>query len=38
MTQTTQAATRLVRLPMWLGLEEHIDEVIDQVGQALRKA
>ena len=29
---------RLVRLPMWLGLEEHIGEVIDRVGQALRQA
>jgi dTDP-4-amino-4,6-dideoxygalactose transaminase len=38
MTQTTQAASRLVRLPMWLGLEEHIGEVIDRVGQALREA
>lgn len=38
LAQTTQAASRLVRLPMWLGLEEHIGEVIDRVGQALRQA
>jgi hypothetical protein len=25
------ASERLVRLPLWLGLEEHLDRVIDEV-------
>jgi dTDP-4-amino-4,6-dideoxygalactose transaminase len=38
MTHTVQAASRLVRLPMWLGLEAHIDEVVEQVALALERA
>jgi dTDP-4-amino-4,6-dideoxygalactose transaminase len=32
---TRQVADGLVRLPLWPGLEEHLDEVIDVVGKAL---
>ena len=38
MTHTVQAAARLVRLPLWLGLEEHMNEVIEQLGLALGQA
>ncbi len=31
MTNTAAAGDRLVRLPFWLGLEEHLDLVIDEV-------
>ena len=31
MTNTDAAAERLVRLPLWLGLEEHLPRVIDEV-------
>ncbi|MEO8571836.1 MAG: DegT/DnrJ/EryC1/StrS family aminotransferase, partial [Chloroflexota bacterium] len=31
MTNTDAAADRLVRLPLWLGLEEHLPRVIDEV-------
>ena len=31
MTHTVAASERLVRLPMWLGLEEHLDTVITEV-------
>jgi dTDP-4-amino-4,6-dideoxygalactose transaminase len=31
MTHTDAASERLVRLPMWLGLEEHLDTVIAEV-------
>lgn len=33
MTVTDEAADRLVRLPLWLGLEEHQDRIIDAVLQ-----
>ncbi|HXU85959.1 MAG TPA: dTDP-4-amino-4,6-dideoxygalactose transaminase [Verrucomicrobiae bacterium] len=29
--ETVAASERLVRLPLWLGLEEHLDRVIDEV-------
>jgi dTDP-4-amino-4,6-dideoxygalactose transaminase len=32
---TSKLADRLVRLPLWLGLEEHLDLVIDRVLQTL---
>ena len=32
---TRRVADGLVRLPLWPGLEEHLDEVIDAVGKAL---
>ena len=38
MTHTVQAANRLVRLPLWLGLEEHMNEILEQVGLALGQA
>ncbi|OGA00239.1 MAG: dTDP-4-amino-4,6-dideoxygalactose transaminase [Betaproteobacteria bacterium RIFCSPLOWO2_02_FULL_62_17] len=38
MMHTVQAANRLVRLPLWLGLEEHMNEVLEQVGLALGQA
>jgi dTDP-4-amino-4,6-dideoxygalactose transaminase len=31
MQVTDDIADRLVRLPLWVGLEEHIDRVIDAV-------
>jgi dTDP-4-amino-4,6-dideoxygalactose transaminase len=31
MTVTDDTADRLVRLPLWLGLEEHLDFVIREV-------
>jgi dTDP-4-amino-4,6-dideoxygalactose transaminase len=31
MTNTTAASERLVRLPLWLGLEEHLPTVIGEV-------
>ena len=34
MTQTDIAGERLVRLPLWLGLEDHLDEVIAAVSGA----
>lgn len=36
LARTTQLSDRLVRLPMWLGLEPHQDEVIDAAMQACR--
>jgi dTDP-4-amino-4,6-dideoxygalactose transaminase len=35
MTETDLASERLVRLPLWLGLEEHLESVIGQVIAAL---
>lgn len=35
---TTELADRLVRLPMWVGLEEHQEEVIAKVGAVLHGA
>jgi dTDP-4-amino-4,6-dideoxygalactose transaminase len=34
--ETVAASERLVRLPLWLGLEEHLDRVIDEVIAAVR--
>ena len=34
LANTLAAADRLVRLPMWLGLEEHQDQVIDSIIRA----
>ncbi len=34
MTETDAAGDRLVRLPLWLGLEDHLDEVIAAVIEA----
>ena len=31
LARTVAASERLVRLPLWLGLEEHLDRVIDEV-------
>jgi dTDP-4-amino-4,6-dideoxygalactose transaminase len=31
LAETTAASDRLVRLPFWLGIEEHLDAVIDEV-------
>ena len=36
MTHTDFASERLVRLPLWLGLEEHLDVVIEEVIAATR--
>ncbi len=36
MTVTDNVADRLVRLPVWLGLEEHLDRVIDTALQFFR--
>jgi dTDP-4-amino-4,6-dideoxygalactose transaminase len=36
MTQTNSLADRLLRLPMWLGLEPHLDEVIEAVTVCLQ--
>src|SRR6185369_1996171 len=33
--ETVAASERLVRLPLWLGLEEHLDRVIDEVVAAV---
>ena len=33
--QTTDLASRLLRLPLWLGMEEHMDEVIQEVQAGL---
>jgi hypothetical protein len=30
-------ADRLVRLPLWVGLEEHISEVVNQINLTLKK-
>jgi|GEM_PF-4629673 len=35
MTHTEQAGKRLVRLPLWLGLEEHLTDVITKVMAAV---
>ena len=35
MSVTDDVSERLVRLPLWLGLEEHLDTVIDEVVDAL---
>lgn len=37
MTVTREVSERLVRLPLWLGLEDHQQRVIDAVRQAVRK-
>lgn len=36
LAQTVAASERLVRLPLWLGLEEHQERVIDEVIAAVR--
>jgi len=36
MSVTDEIADRLVRLPLWVGLEEHLDQVIDAVWQFFR--
>jgi dTDP-4-amino-4,6-dideoxygalactose transaminase len=36
MAITDGASERLVRLPLWLGLEEHLDRVISEVSSAAR--
>jgi dTDP-4-amino-4,6-dideoxygalactose transaminase len=36
MQHTVAAGERLVRLPLWLGLDEHIDGVIDEVIAAIK--
>jgi dTDP-4-amino-4,6-dideoxygalactose transaminase len=38
MTHTVEASERLVRLPMWLGLEDHMDTVIAEVLAAIGSA
>jgi dTDP-4-amino-4,6-dideoxygalactose transaminase len=35
MRHTDSLSDRLVRLPLWMGLEEHINEVIVEIGNAL---
>ena len=35
LTNTNAAGDRLVRLPLWVGLEEHQDRVIESVAKAL---
>lgn len=37
MRHTVQSAAQLVRLPLWLGLEEHMPEVLQEVGLALEQ-
>ena len=36
MARTDDLSERLVRLPLWLGLEDHLDQVIDAVREAVR--
>jgi dTDP-4-amino-4,6-dideoxygalactose transaminase len=33
---TDSVSERLVRLPLWIGIEDHLDRVIDEVREALR--
>ncbi|MFC3813461.1 dTDP-4-amino-4,6-dideoxygalactose transaminase [Lysobacter sp. GCM10012299] len=33
---TDRVSDTLVRMPLWLGLEEHLDQVLEAAGQALR--
>lgn len=35
--ETVAASDRLVRMPLWLGMEEHLDRVIDAVNDAVRE-
>jgi dTDP-4-amino-4,6-dideoxygalactose transaminase len=35
MALTDDLSDRLVRLPLWIGLEEHLDRVTDTVKQVL---
>ena len=35
--QTTDLAARLLRLPLWLGMEEHMDEVIQEIRAGLSR-
>lgn len=35
LSNTDHAGDRLVRLPMWIGLEDHLDHVIDDICQAV---
>jgi len=35
--QTTDLAARLLRLPLWLGMEEHMDEVIQEIRSGLSR-
>ena len=37
MTVTDDVADRLVRLPLWVGLDEHLEAVIDTALQYFRK-
>jgi dTDP-4-amino-4,6-dideoxygalactose transaminase len=37
MTHTVSTGERLVRLPLWLGLEEHLEMVIGEVIAAARE-
>ena len=36
MANTVAASERLIRLPLWLGLEPHLDEVIGEIAAAVR--
>lgn len=38
MTNTDELSNRLVRLPLWLGLEEHMSVVVQRVTECARKA
>ena len=37
MEVTDSVAGRLVRMPLWLGLEDHLDEVLEVTGGILRR-
>jgi dTDP-4-amino-4,6-dideoxygalactose transaminase len=36
MANTTMVSERLIRLPLWVGLEPHLDEVIGEIIAAVR--
>ena len=36
LANTAMASERLIRLPLWLGLEPHLDEVIGEITAAVR--
>ena len=38
MRNTAELSERLVRLPLWIGLEEHISGVVQRVAECARKA
>ena len=37
LVHTDDIFSRLVRLPLWLGIEPHLDEVIQRIGEAVQR-